>query len=712
MSNTRRAVARFLAAVLAAWLVLGSAASGMAPGAMELDQLSTLVRFVDEEAVVAKIEELGVAFPVDDAALEQLKQAGASQRVMEAVSKSARPAQPSPGAKAVSWDQLTALLETLGEEKTAEVLAGSPTRFTLDAAQERTLRRKYHVSDAFVAALRGDRGSRPKQKVEVTDLAVVLDCSGSMKEHTSDGEPKIEVARRVVADLVQSIPNGLGLTFAVYGHDKRAKCRAVEVLRSADALTDAAKDDLRSTVARLQPAGQTPIALALRAAGAELAKKTSQCGLVLISDGKETCHGDPAAEAAALADQLDLAFGAHVIGFDVDAEGRGQLERVATATGGKYYDARNARELTEAVIALKKELQRVIGPVDRSSVALEFSGTKGEPGTFFHDAGLLEPGQACQGSLAMMEAHYYQIPLRAGRELRAIAQVQKSPYTAYNEGTEPSRNSQTFTVTVYDRSLGIVAREAAVVVGTPTDVATARAVWTAEEDTVAYVAVSASDNHDADGTSNGVYRPRPPKPSPYKLRLRVREAEGEPSVGPVPRVDAQRGTNFQTAGSLPSPGLVVADLKLDEVAFFQTKVRQGDTLRVGVAGQKPWYRVGNWYHRDDNRMTYTVSIYDDDQVQVADKQFDVIGNTPDPETTVLEWKAELNGTAWVTVSCRNSGNGVYLPRERDPSAVESAFVGDDGQPKPAWLAVQILPGKAEAPSEEPAPSEHAQANNR
>jgi len=712
MNTTQRTIARYLFAVLAAWLLQGDTLSARSPKAIEIDQLSTLVQFVDEDAVVAKIEEVGIAFPADEAALEKLRKAGASPRVVEAVAKAARPGPAPDDGTAVSWKQLLTLLETLGEEKTTEVLAGSPTLFTLDAEQERTLREEYHVSDAFLAAVKGDRIREPARKVEVTDVALVFDCSGSMMEQTPDGEAKMEVARRVVDDLVASIPNGLGLTFVVYGHDKRSECRAVEVLRSADTMDDATKGELRSMIARLQPVGQTPIALALRTAGAELAKKTGQCGLVLISDGKETCHGDPAAEAAALVRNLDLAFGAHVIGFDVDAEGRAQLEAVAAAGRGRYYDAKNAAELTEAVADLKRAIQRAVGPDDRSSIALEFAGQKGEPGTFFHDAGLLEPDAEYSGSLAMMEAHYYRIPLRKGAQIRAIAQVQKSPYTAYNESHKPARNRQTFTVTVFDEDLGVVAREAVTVQGTPTEMATVRATWTAEKDTVAYVAVSASDNHDGDGVSNGVYRPRPPKPSPYKLRLRLRDAEGTPSVHPVPCVEAERGTNFRTAGRLAAPGLAVTDLKLDEVGFFQTEVREGDVLRVSVAGQKPWYGVGNWYSRDDNRATYTVSIYDDDQVRVAEKQFDLVGNTPDAGAAALEWKVEMIGTAWITVSVQNSENGIYVPRERDPSAVESAFVGADGHPKPAWVAVQVVTADAEAVAAEKAPSASDQASNK
>jgi hypothetical protein len=42
--------------------------------------------------------------------------------------------------------------------------------------------------------------------------AAQLACSGSMRERTRDGQTKIDVARRVVADLIKDIPDGMQLT--------------------------------------------------------------------------------------------------------------------------------------------------------------------------------------------------------------------------------------------------------------------------------------------------------------------------------------------------------------------------------------------------------------------------------------------------------------------------------------------------------------------
>jgi len=311
---------------------------------------------IDDGAIIKKIREDGVAFEVNEKIIERLRSAGASDAVLDALTKSAKPP-----ADAIEYADVLRLVE-LGIDETAilERLARSPTLFVLDSNQETELR-DAGASDRLLAALKGAR-PQPPEKVEVTDIALILDCSGSMKEHTTDGKPKMAVARDVVSDLIGKIPNGLGLTFVIYGHDAELKCEAVEVVRSLADLDANGKSTLRSQIAGLRPVSSTPIAMALRTTGKELADSSGQCGLVLISDGKETCDGDPVAEVAALREQLDLAFGAHVIGFDVDEEGRTQLEEIAHAGGGKYYNAQTASDLAESVAAFKTELDEAVEP--------------------------------------------------------------------------------------------------------------------------------------------------------------------------------------------------------------------------------------------------------------------------------------------------------------------------------------------------------------
>ena len=159
----------------------------------------------------------------------------------------------------------------------------------------------------------------------------------------------MEAAKKTVTDLIQGIPNGMRLTFVIYGHDKQLECQAVKVVHSMSELDDAGKTALTKYIAGLQPAGHTPIALALQAVGKELANSKGLTEVALITDGVETCHGDPAKEAAELATTLNLKSGVNVIGFGIKPAERKAVEKIAQAGRGKYYDAQTAAELRRGV---------------------------------------------------------------------------------------------------------------------------------------------------------------------------------------------------------------------------------------------------------------------------------------------------------------------------------------------------------------------------
>lgn len=355
--NSNRTFAFCLPVLFFAFLLLTAGDSFAAEPLTEANLVKLIELELGDEAVIGKIRKDGLGFKVSEETLGRLKKAGASDELLAAVKETSKTKKPAPG-KAITYQDVLGLVELrIDEAAILKRLDQSPTLFVLDAEQETQLK-DAGASARLIDALKGKR--RPPEQVhDITDFAVILDCSGSMKEHTKDGEAKMEVAKKVLTQLVGRIPDGLNLTFVIYGHDRELECEAVEIARPLSELDSAGKSKLGGMIAKLQPAGATPIALALRTAGKELAKNDAYCGLVLISDGKETCKGDPAAEVAALADNLKLTFGAHVIGFDVDGEGRAQLEKVAAAGGGKYYNARDADELASAIDSIEREIEKV-----------------------------------------------------------------------------------------------------------------------------------------------------------------------------------------------------------------------------------------------------------------------------------------------------------------------------------------------------------------
>ncbi|MEX2317277.1 MAG: VWA domain-containing protein [Pirellulales bacterium] len=676
MIRSNRLLNRYALALVAVMIALTATAWAQSNQLSE-DDITTLINLgIDEETIVARIQKGGLSFAADDdAVLERLKTAGASEAVVKAV-KSAKKAKkeepskkpaPAPGVAPITYEDVLKLLQLkLDESVIVKRLEKSPTIFTLDANQVAELKQA-GASDELIAAL---SGKRPKadQQGDVTDFAILLDCSGSMLERTTDGKTKMEIAKTVVADLVEKIPDGLRLTFVLYGHNKQQACKAVQIVRPLAELDAPGKEELKKLIGRLKPAGATPIALALETAGKELLKNDAYSGMVLISDGKESCMGDPAAEAAKLAMNPKLSFGINVIGFDVKAEERESLEGIAKSGNGKYYNAESAAELEASVSALRKELEsKTKSPEQRGSKDLALSGKAGKPGAFLHDAGPVEAGEY-KGTLAMLEAHYYKIALQKGQELRVIGQIQKSPYNGSN-----NTNNQTFTITLYDPGLAVVKRDGITVKENPKSVQTLRSAWTATSSGVFYIGIAATDNHNERFIPNSTYPDNEkPKPSPYALRIRVEgAAEGaSEAVGETPVVEVNGGNGFDQAGEIPLPGLTAGDLKIGEVTFFKTKVSKGQTLTATVAMQKPWHYGSN----EDIESTYVLTVYDDDQVQIANKAIKISKNPPDANSFSLSWPVTLDGHAYVSVSCENTGGSIY-PKEFEP--------------KPGRIAVRI-----------------------
>jgi len=195
----------------------------------------------------------------------------------------------------------------------------------------------------------GAQAPEPPGAAPAPDLYFILDASGSMWGQV-DGAAKIAIAKEVLGDLVRGLDDGSRVGLMVYGHRAKGDCRDIEEVAPPGPL------DKRSLVARIraiQPQGMTPITASIHTAAERLERGAAPTNIVLVSDGKETCQGDPCALVRSLKES-GAPFVMYVIGFDVTAEERAQLECVATAGGGKYFAARSAGELKAALDSVVK----------------------------------------------------------------------------------------------------------------------------------------------------------------------------------------------------------------------------------------------------------------------------------------------------------------------------------------------------------------------
>ncbi len=176
------------------------------------------------------------------------------------------------------------------------------------------------------------------------DLLLILDASGSMWGQI-EGENKIVIARRVLKGLIEGLPDEGAVGLVAYGHRREGDCADVETVVPMGPLDRAA---LIGKVESINPKGKTPITLSVNQAFDVARAHGEQTTIILVSDGLETCAGDPC-DAVRRAREEGIEFRMHVVGFGMAGDDVSQLECVAQAGDGLYLDAESAEELAAAL---------------------------------------------------------------------------------------------------------------------------------------------------------------------------------------------------------------------------------------------------------------------------------------------------------------------------------------------------------------------------
>lgn len=180
-------------------------------------------------------------------------------------------------------------------------------------------------------------------------IELVIDSSGSMWGRV-DGRPKIDVARDALAELLASLPKDTTVALRAYGHRSK-RCDDTALLVPPGPPGRAA---LGKALDKLRPRGRTPIAHALQEAAKDLSASGSggflgERMVVMVTDGIETCKGDPCAVAADL-DEGPVRLRVNVVGFALDrGVDKASLKCMADATGGSFLDAEDDRGLIRSL---------------------------------------------------------------------------------------------------------------------------------------------------------------------------------------------------------------------------------------------------------------------------------------------------------------------------------------------------------------------------
>ena len=182
-------------------------------------------------------------------------------------------------------------------------------------------------------------------------VEVIVDASGSMLQNLGS-ERRIDIAKRTLKNLTNNvIPAGTPFAWRVLGREPNSCQTDLELPpRPLDRAAVAAKID--SLAAKSN--AKTPIAASLDKVASDLSNVRGERLVILLTDGEETCGGNPAATIDKLMKQ-GINVRVNIVGFGVDNRATAALFRQwSTAGGGSYFDAQNAATLDAAFLQAVK----------------------------------------------------------------------------------------------------------------------------------------------------------------------------------------------------------------------------------------------------------------------------------------------------------------------------------------------------------------------
>jgi Ca-activated chloride channel family protein len=219
---------------------------------------------------------------------------------------------------------------------------------------------------------------KPPQK---TRILFLLDGSGSM---LAEWGPtlKINVAKRFLAEFIDSlkVDPDLELALRIYGHQYHRKYQ-----RCDDSKLEIGfgKDNHNAMIQKLnqvEPQGTTPLAYSLQQAASDFPEDENARNIIIvITDGIESCDGDPCAVSLEL-QRKNIFLKPFIIGIGMEKNFDEQFGCM-----GQYYDAENISGFKSA---LKKSIDQTL---EKTTVSVELLDHENKPGvtnvnvTFIND---------------------------------------------------------------------------------------------------------------------------------------------------------------------------------------------------------------------------------------------------------------------------------------------------------------------------------------
>ncbi len=213
-----------------------------------------------------------------------------------------------------------------------------------------------------------------------THLILVFDASGSMAGDI-EGKTKLDIAKEATKSFLadSKIDTNLEVGIIVYGHqgdntekNKSLSCEGVETIYP---LSKIKTEEAINRMDSFQATGWTPIEKSLLLAEKMLSERPAKENVILlVSDGEETCGGDPIARVKVLKNS-PVPIQTSVIGFAVAGQDEAQLRSIAEAGAGEYYSVATAKQLKEAFTKYRSTIAEADYKIGRIIEEVHDTGT-------------------------------------------------------------------------------------------------------------------------------------------------------------------------------------------------------------------------------------------------------------------------------------------------------------------------------------------------
>ncbi len=190
----------------------------------------------------------------------------------------------------------------------------------------------------------------------------ILDASNSMNDPWTAGKTKIAWAKEALIQTIQAIPEATAFGVVTFGHrlpgdPKAQSCADIELILAYGVHPPAERSALVGSIEGLAARGWTPLADSLTTASAAA---PSGARLILLTDGEETCGGDPLSVAGELCAK---GYVVDVVGIALEPQSQVSLRAIAEKCGGKFVLAEDPATLPSLLLELAAPTPTVTVPV-------------------------------------------------------------------------------------------------------------------------------------------------------------------------------------------------------------------------------------------------------------------------------------------------------------------------------------------------------------